>query len=466
MSTPARVSTVWHGPRVLGSKAALALLAFWVLLGLTLLVPGPLRDRLRAASEPSPTAPSVPGVPGVPSAPRPPVAAPELRGGTIRLPMGEVQLDPVQDPHHAMDHFHHALARTEARQPGAITRVLHYGDSLIDLDFICAPVRRALQKRCGDGGHGFVLATRPWRWYNHMGISLTESASGWDHFRLVGGRARDGRLGLGCAAAESTTRAWVRITATEARASRIEIQYLRMPGGGRITVQLDGKPAGVIDTASPTREPGFHELRAPDANHTVKLTTRGHVRLFGLVLEREGPGVTWENLPLISARFNQFARLDPAHWTAQLKHRRPDLVLFQFGANDTISYGGDLTRYGTQVLTALQLVRRALPRSSCLVIGPLDRLQRSHKGELISPRVVRTVSDKQREVALAAGCAFWDGQQGMGGRGSMRRWLAQGLVLKDHVHLNVKGSDLLGFVLEQTLLQGYQRFRRGSSGKP
>jgi len=484
---------VWYGARVLTSKAALTLLCFWILLGALLLIPGPLRDRLRSASDDlsAPTG----ATPGLPSpAPAPPTQQKTLPAGAerLKLPVGEIALQRFEDPGGSMAHFYRALARTQAAReagslprragrarenqaarragsPGrgrtranAVTRVLHYGDSLIDLDFITAPVRRALQKRFGDGGHGFVLAARPWRWYNHMGISMAES-SGWDHFRLVGGRARDGHLGLGCAAVETHTRSWIRVTAAEsARASRIEVHYLRMPGGGKLRVRVDGKRHGeTIDTAAENKQPGFKSLEVADGAHSVRVDARGAVRLFGLVLERDGPGITWENLPLISARFNQFVRLDQLHWARQLQHRRPDLVLFQFGANDTISYGGDIERYGKQVLRALKLVRKALPRGSCLVIGPLDRLQRNSKGELRSPRVVRIVSDRQREVALAAGCAFWDGQKAMGGRGSMRRWLKQGLVLKDFVHLNVKGSDVLGSVLEQAVLAGYDRFRSG-----
>ena len=41
-----------------------------------------------------------------------------------------------------------------AREAGAVTRVLHYGDSLIDMDRITGPLRRRLHKRYGDGGHG------------------------------------------------------------------------------------------------------------------------------------------------------------------------------------------------------------------------------------------------------------------------------------------------------------------------
>jgi lysophospholipase L1-like esterase len=451
---------VWHGPWALCSKTALALLCFWVLLGLVLAIPSPLRDRLLSASEEVAAAPTggAPALPGLP-APAPEPAAPAEQPTPAGAPAEKDKVEPLQDPQSGMAAFYRALSRTEAKK--TITRVLHYGDSLIDLDFVTAPVRRALQKRFGDAGHGFVLAAKPWSWYNHMDISLfTSGKDCWDHFRLVGKRRRDGRLGLGCAAIESKRGVCrTRVAMRDIKASRIEVHYLMQPGAGKLRVEVDGKQVGELSTAADRKRSGFSVFKVADAPHTIRLTAVGKVRVFGVALERGRHGVTWENLPLVSARFNQLIRLNQSHWAEQLKHRSPDLVVFQFGANDTISYGGSIDRYGAQVLRALKLVRRALPGSSCLIIGPLDRLTRNARGELRSPGSVRTVSDKQREVAFAAGCAFWDGQKAMGGPGSMKRWLKRRLVLKDMVHLNRRGSDIMGDIFERALMAGYRQHK-------
>src|SRR5215831_14974169 len=84
----------------------------------------------------------------------------------------------IADPTHALDPFYASLARTEARQAGAITRITHYGDSPITNDGITAPVRRLLQTRFGDAGHGFILLDRPWAWYGHQNISFAPGG-GW-----------------------------------------------------------------------------------------------------------------------------------------------------------------------------------------------------------------------------------------------------------------------------------------------
>src|SRR5215467_15151049 len=42
----------------------------------------------------------------------------------------------LNDPAHALDHFFEALQRTETREPDAVTRILHYGDSPTTADLI------------------------------------------------------------------------------------------------------------------------------------------------------------------------------------------------------------------------------------------------------------------------------------------------------------------------------------------
>src|SRR5579863_10516305 len=57
-----------------------------------------------------------------------PVEAEELRMHPDKDP-ASYKIFRLNDPGHSLDHFFEALQRTEAREPGAITRILHYGDS-------------------------------------------------------------------------------------------------------------------------------------------------------------------------------------------------------------------------------------------------------------------------------------------------------------------------------------------------
>ena len=53
----------------------------------------------------------------------------------------------------ALDAFYEALRRTERGEPGAVTRIVHYGDSPTTADLITGDARRLFQKQFGDAGH-------------------------------------------------------------------------------------------------------------------------------------------------------------------------------------------------------------------------------------------------------------------------------------------------------------------------
>src|SRR5438477_3135565 len=83
----------------------------------------------------------------------------------------------LEDSGHSLDRFYQALWRTENRETGAVTRIVHYGDSPTTADLITGDVRAILQQRYGDAGHGFILVSKPWAWYRHKDVVLF--ASGW-----------------------------------------------------------------------------------------------------------------------------------------------------------------------------------------------------------------------------------------------------------------------------------------------
>lgn len=459
-----------RGPRVLRSKTAVTLYLFWAAIALLVWLPTPLRQLLLRRRSPAIAAPA----PALPAARTEPVAAarpPAAKIPAVQLPSASPETSrsdapqtversvAIEDPHAALEHVARALSALRHARPGTLVRVLHYGDSQIDLDHITAPLRQLYQQRYGDGGLGFVPVAKPWPWYYLSGVVLKASED-WQRLRLVGGKRADGRLGLGGLGVQSSGGgAWVKIAmAPRLRASRVELSYLEQPGGGTISVDLDGKRAVELSTAAPSRRSGFHRFQLEDERHALRLRTNGRVRLFGVTFERPGPGVTWENLALVGTRFHQLDRLEQISWREQLQRRAPDLVVFQFGANDAISYGGSLERYEKRVGAVLVRLRQALPAVSCLVLGPLDQLVTSANGETAPPPALAAIIQAQRDAALAHHCAFWNTREAMGGAGSVRRWIDNGMVRKDLLHLNQQGSAELARRIDRALQAALARY--------
>jgi lysophospholipase L1-like esterase len=358
---------------------------------------------------------------------------------------------PVEFPG-ALSAFYEALERTAAGQ--GITRVTNLGDSSIGLDSLPHGLRRRFQETFGDAGPGFVLVQPPSPSYGNRAVQL-DVVEPWRFCFIIHRCADDGRYGLGGVHAQSPRGSLTRIRPRDGRTvSRAELWYAAQPRGGRLEVRF-GAHEETIDTAGDALEdrwsafaqaPGVHELR-------VRAAGGGPTRVFGVVLENEGPGVVWDSLSMIGAFTNRLLAHDEAHFAAQLARRRPDLVVFNYGGNDLrrVVNGrigrGDLE---SETYRVLARTRAALPSGACLVIGISDH-QRSGESE-VEPEHVRTVLEAQRAAAERAGCAFWDSTAAMGGPGSFRRWNRAGLAGSDGKHLTEQGRAVIAARLYAALM--------------
>src|SRR5262249_44739187 len=127
---------------------------------------------------------------------------------------------------------------SRARSGEAAARVLHYGDSHVAADLLTGALRRDLQRCFGDAGAGFILASKPYSYYARRGLTM-QASPGWQAGGLSGASLLgDGRFGLaGISFTATTVGESFRVTAP---ASRFDLYLLKQPGGGAVTIFLDG----------------------------------------------------------------------------------------------------------------------------------------------------------------------------------------------------------------------------------
>ncbi|HWA73636.1 MAG TPA: GDSL-type esterase/lipase family protein [Polyangiaceae bacterium] len=359
--------------------------------------------------------------------------------------------------------FFSALTHTRSKTPGAITRIVHFGDSIVASDYVSGTLRRRFQERFGDAGHGFSLIANAWPAYFHNDIERYATA-GWKVSRVVGPLADDGMYGLGCVSFRAEKNVLARFSTAKkgdfgTRASRFSVSYLESPEAGSFQVSVDGEVRAEVDTRAPQKRAASYELRVPDGPHSFEiLTKRGISRLFGAVLERDGPGVVLDAIGIQGARIRFLDKQDDAHWAEQLQARKPDLLIYEFGANesaDGLLY--PMADYFRTMKDVLAQGKLALPGASCLVIGAMDRA--SKKGEeLKSLGIIPLLVAEQRRAANEVGCAFFDTFTAMGGPGSMPRWVRRGLGQADLTHPSAEGSDMIGTWIFRALMQRYGEF--------
>lgn len=473
-----------RGPNGLVSPTAIAIASFALLVAVPYLVPGLGRLRLLAP---------LPEGEGLVMVPRPAqtaaVGETELRIETTEqaelqqpeepaIPPAAAEIVPtaaqggeraprsIEDPGgRALDAFYGALAAAERKDPGAIARISYFGDSIVASDFVTATLRRKLQRRFGDAGHGFMLMANAWPGYFHNDVTRF-AAPGWQVSRVVGPFAEDGLYGLGGVSFRSQGAGVFSRFATAKEGSfgksvsRFVVDYLEHPGGGRMEIKIDGATREVIDTGAAAARSALKVYAVPDGPHELEVRALGpNVRAFGVWMERDEPGVVLDAIGIQGCRVRFLDKSDDAHFAEQLRARDPALTVFQFGMNE--SEDGELyplDQYEITMKAVLEQVRAALPKASCLLVGPMDRADR--RGDTFRSRpVIPKLAAIQRKVAGEVGCGYWDTFGAMGGTGSMGVWVQRGLGGADLAHPSSAGAEVLGRWVYLALMEGYESWK-------
>ncbi len=386
-----------------------------------------------------------------------PLASPENLSQSVNKRLVAKAPRNLFDPAHVLDHFYEALLK------GKGVHILHYGDSPTTADLITADARALFQHEFGDGGMGFVLIARPWAWYNHRGIEM--SGSNWKIDVGSISTVKDGLNGLGAVSFRGAPGA-VSHWKVKTPHRSVEIAYLVEPTGGSFEVEADGVPIGSGSSTVPAGErtytPGYASFDIPPGATEVTLkVTSGSVRFYGADF-RKGPGVVYSslgingaNVTLLSNTFNE------AHWDAELHHYKPDLIIVNYGTNESGFPNFVDSTWGHEMRKAVARLQRAVPEASILLMSPMDRGTKAANGEIDTiptmPRLVATES----KVAAETGVAFFDTFEAMGGSGTMGRWYTSEprLVGSDYIHPMPAGARIVGELLFSALRDGFNQFK-------
>ena len=369
---------------------------------------------------------------------------------------------PITDPSgEAMAPWHDALRRAANGQGQA--RVAWYGASHTAADIWSGQVRRDLQGRFGDAGHGFLL---PFRWhggYRHQDVN-SHASKGWTvHRHRMLDPVPEGDYGYGGVAVSSADpQQWMEVrTCSENECGRkvdkIEVWVRRGPGGGTLLVTIDGK-VHPLPTKSKTVSVHFERYTVNDGSHTLRLAPKGdgEVKVYGAVFERSAPGLIVDQLGIPGMRGGILLNWHERPWRLQVQQRRPNLVILAYGTNAVGDDHEPISRFRAGWRQVLERVRTAAPQAACLIVGTTDRPTKPDEdGRRFHRPRIDLVNEAQREVAAEYGCGFWDAFAAMGGRGSMLRWVEAGLAGADHVHLTRAGYELKAKRLIAALLEGY-----------
>jgi lysophospholipase L1-like esterase len=371
----------------------------------------------------------------------------------------------IEDPHGSLRRFYRQLGRVVRGRP-VLARMGVYGTSMNGADRTTSQLRRLLQRRFGDGGKGFVPVAAGWRYQRQQDVEWR--FDGWRTFVVNRGDGPLDRYGYGGVVATNRTRRAESVIGTVGgdgpgtRVGHFTIFHQAWPGGGDLDARVDDGAPRTISTRAAQPTDRIERIDVADGAHRLTLRAGSDgledLRLYGVAMERDGPGVVVDGLGLVGA-FTRVLRLfGEGHIERQVQQRDPDLLVFWMGANDAVSRSVpfDPPQHRAHYRGILRRFRAASPTMSCMVMSILDKGERVNGRVRTRERVPRMVA-LQREIALAEGCAFFDTYEATGGDGTMGRWYTSSprLVTSDLGHLTAAGSRVTGTLLYRALLKGY-----------
>ena len=364
----------------------------------------------------------------------------------------------------ALNHFFAALRDLQTGQSRSTVRIVHYGDSPTTADLITGDARDLLQERFGNAGPGFVLIAKPWAWYSHHGVDV--SGTGWKIDTAVGSM-REANYGIGGAIFTGPVGATSTIHLTAHDSTSIEVQYLEEPGGGNLDIIADAAPVGTVSTAGDTKQNNAASIPLPPGTRQVKLTVSGSpVQVFGVVFGRDDRGLTYDSIGLNGASTTVMSRaFNPTTFSAALAHRNPDLVVINYGTNESSFPSYVEKQYEPELIRAIGRVRAALPNTSILIMSPMDRGERTGADSISTMRAIPEIVAIQQRVADRTGCGFFNTYQAMGGNGTMASWYNRHppMVGADLIHPSPQGARIVAQLLTGQLLIGYERYMQNHS---
>ena len=353
-------------------------------------------------------------------------------------------------------------------------RILHYGDSQIEMDRISQDLREGLQERFGGKGTGFFPALS-----NVPSATIYKSASGgFVQYTMYGDsttvRAGHNRYGLLAQVVQLYGGGTVSLRASKSKYalpgalefSSVSVLYGRPGKDFSVKVQADtlkprvetrkGENGVVLQT--------WHFSR-PVAKAAVQFS--GSAEIYGISADGEN-GVAVDNVPLRGCSGNIFTRISKPLMAESLDLTGTRLIILQFGGNymPVARNTRVIEQYMEQIAAQIQYFHEVAPEAKILFIGPSD-MGKSVNGRVVTwPRLPELV-DALKATALRNEAAYWDLYRMMGGENSMVQWVKHNppLAGSDYIHFTPAGAQKVGETLTRSLLTYYDYYQYRKSSK-
>ncbi len=379
-----------------------------------------------------------------------------------------VQYPPGDDT--GLNRFYDELASVDNGR-GSL-RIIHYGDSQIENNRISSSFRNRLQIRFGGSGTGMFPVISP---VPHNASVQVIPRGNWSRFtpRERGpDNVGDNRFGLLLSWSslnpdgDSGVDGSFTLRPTNLGYSRLrrmdELTVFFGYNSEPFTMELNSDTRTIdAELYFPADSLRIARWTLPESNSefTVHIRGAGSPRIFSVSLDGHS-GVAVDNVPMRGSSGLEFSATDPEIMGKMLDTLNVRLLLLQFGVNVVPHVVEDYSYYENSLYRQLEYFKRVDPDLNIIVVGVSDMSRRVPGGYYESYPNIELIRDAQRNAAFRAGFAFWDLYEAMGGNNSMPSWVQAEppLAQTDYIHFTFRGSALVGDLLYNSVLAGYEMY--------
>ena len=355
-------------------------------------------------------------------------------------------------------------AAENARSQGRILRIMHYGDSQIEMDRMTSRLRTYMQETFGGGGPGMIpyRTIIPTLGVNQSTIGELVHLSSFGDSTVTRSRGNYGPMMQSFRMAGEATLS-IRAATHSSVNSRVKafsnIRLVYNNKSGSLKCTLTDRQTKTSDLQETENEGvGSMVWTLDTASTSVTLSTVGNADLYCVTVDN-GPGVAVDNIPMRGCSGQQFTTVNQNFLTEAYAQLDVGLIIMQFGGNSVPYLNSEKTiaTYCRSLGRQIDYVHRCCPQAKILFIGPSDMSTRE-KGILQTYPMLPTLIDSLAATAVRHNAAFWSIYHAMGGWNSMVYWNERGLAGSDYIHFSQRGADKMGDKLVQALADNYQLF--------
>ena len=356
-----------------------------------------------------------------------------------------------------------------AASSGQLARIVHYGDSQLEMDRISSMLRQMLQDRFGGSGPGMVPILKPM-----SSVSVSQNTSGsltryslvsdtlsrWSSTHRYGPLTR--YAALSGEARFNFRRAENRYAQERVRSiSKISVLFGHSSPGFRMSLKCDTLALMTALVDSAVNGVSVVSWNLPQNVRQGSLTLNGAAEIYGIMLDG-GPGVTVDNVALRGCSGTILSGMDSTSLRAAYENTDTRLIILQFGGNAMPGIGSRkaISLYMNKLEKQFEYFKGVAPWAKLLFVGPAD-MSKSVNGSLVTWPLLPDLNDSLKVHCLNNGIAYWDTFNMMGGVGSMKEWVNHNpqLAGPDYIHFTTRGAAEVGSALAKSLLL-YDDFRR------